>query len=49
VASVSEMIQVFIPGRIGSIYDFLINLGGYLFAEAIIFLISFLIRQKRLN
>lgn len=48
-ASTSEMIQIFVSGRIGSIYDVLINVGGYLFAEATIYLIFFLIQSKPMN
>lgn len=46
VASFSEMIQIFIPGRVGSINDFLIDLGGYLLALIVLFLI-FLLKQSK--
>lgn len=37
VASFSEMIQIFIPGRIGSINDVLIDVSGYLASLVIVF------------
>lgn len=46
VASASEMIQVFIPGRIGSINDVLIDMGGYSLAFVIIFSIFLSKRLK---
>jgi len=46
-ASVSETIQIFIPGRVGSINDFLIDLGGYLLALIVLFLILLLKQSKK--
>lgn len=49
VASISETIQIFIPGRIGSINDVLIDVGGYLTSFAIVFLffLSNRLKNKR--
>lgn len=46
VASASEMIQVFIPGRVGSFLDVLIDMSGYLLAFAIIFL-TYLVKKLK--
>lgn len=45
-ASLSEMIQVFIPGRVGSFLDVLIDMSGYLLAFAIIFL-TYLVKKLK--
>jgi len=47
VAALSEFIQLFIPGRVGSIIDVLIDMSGYLIAMLII-LVIFLIRHRSL-
>jgi len=46
VASLSEAIQIGIPGRVGSITDILIDMAGYLLATVTVFLIFFSICRK---
>lgn len=46
-ASISEMIQVFIPGRVGSFEDVLIDMSGYFLALLVIFLIYFFKQRSK--
>ena len=45
-ASLSEFIQSFVPGRSGELLDVLIDYGGYLLGTGITYLITYLIKKK---
>ena len=45
-ASLSEFIQSFVPGRSGELLDVLIDYGGYLLGTGITYLIIYLIKKK---
>ncbi|HPY79835.1 MAG TPA: VanZ family protein [Bacilli bacterium] len=47
IASLSEAIQLLIPGRVGSFSDVLIDVGGYLFSAIILFLVFFFYERKQ--
>jgi len=47
VASLSELIQRFIPGRAGTFTDVLINFSGYLVATLILLLITHLVLKRK--
>ena len=46
-ASISEFIQYFVPGRAGMLTDILIDFGGYLLFAAIVFVVFLLISNKK--
>jgi len=46
IASLTEIIQIFVPGRAGLITDILIDFAGFLVGAFIIILIRFLINRK---
>lgn len=46
-ASVSELIQRFVPGRAGTFTDVLINFSGYLVATLLLLLITYLVLKRK--
>ena len=49
VASLTELIQLFVPGRSGSIVDVLIDLAGYLIGVLLVILIIFAAKSQYLQ
>lgn len=45
VAGISELVQLFTPGRTGAFMDVLIDMGGYVLGLAIIFIILFFAKK----
>ncbi|MGB4311226.1 MAG: VanZ family protein, partial [Bacilli bacterium] len=49
IAALSEFIQLFVPGRAGTITDVIIDSAGYLCATMLMLLIVYLINKNKSN
>ena len=49
IASLTEFIQLFIPGRSGKIIDVLLDMSGYLLGTLVAYLIYLLIKKKKMK